>query len=285
LIDGKLEEAQVALGAITNIGEQVQGDRARDEVMRIVAHLQALFGDVQAATVTAESVTDPVIMTHAMLDIGDVLLASGDDAAYRDTIAKAEAIFASVDGEDGGNDWPMLSIAVAHARAGSIDTAIRRARSLHRIKDWAFRDIAKIQAESGDVDGTRVTCALIERSEVRDFALMKILIARIQPDDIRSSRQIIVEMRKLAESGTLVSERTGAFSDIARAYITIGDIAECDEWMQTLKDGHPRMLATVYLHASNWDFPVELRPGPSRAANEPVYPVIHSNPTVFRLFA
>ena len=38
-------------------------------------------------------------------------------------------------------------------------------------------------------------------------------------------------------------------------------------------------------HPVIWYFPVDLRPGPSRAADESVYPVTHSNPTVFRLFA
>jgi len=31
-------------------------------------------------------------------------------------------------------------------------------------------------------------------------------------------------------------------------------------------------------------FPVDVPAGPSREANLPVYPVIHSNPTVFHLF-
>jgi len=40
----------------------------------------------------------------------------------------------------------------------------------------------------------------------------------------------------------------------------------------------------------DWDmpkyayFPVDVPAGPSREANLPVYPVIHSNPTVFHLF-
>ena len=192
-----------------------------------IVKAQVKHGDIAGAKKMAARMDDERCVIEAYVTIAEAEAQHGQLADARRTIDKAEAAAVRAKDDDGACRY----IAPAREKMGDLAGAIATAT-----KFGAWRDVASLQAKTGDVDAARKTWkkAITAAQRARERSSIDAALAGIVNDQIGVGE--LASAKETASSITGERTRRDACNAIVSRQALVGDVAAAIEYASSLAD-------------------------------------------------
>jgi hypothetical protein len=193
-----LEQAKASVSAIS---PELRSFAARD-----ISRALAFMGDTAGAETTIAAIPDAQVQVWAYIEVAVALAQTDDSAGAKTAFARAKQVGHDLD--PASQAPPLLAGDVVRD-----DAAGKRA--------FAERDIAKAQAEAGDIEGAKATAAAIKHAGIRQVADAAISLAELKTKAMKGD---IEGAKATARRISDVYVRASAERVIAAAQAGLGDL-------------------------------------------------------------
>jgi tetratricopeptide (TPR) repeat protein len=224
----RARDVQGALKTAGTIGTK----RHKGAALRVVVEVHAEAGRLKEASRLAETIAGEFDRALAIVAIARARAKAKDLAAARKDLAEALKI---ADGIEEGNRKVFneggavtyANVAKAQAELGDVEAALKTANAIKNEarKDYALGDVAEAQIEAGDLRGALKTAESISDEYPKGKAMKAMVAARLRASDPNGAT-------KTAESIASVAWRVESLLEIAKFQAKGGDRASADKTFQ-----------------------------------------------------
>jgi tetratricopeptide (TPR) repeat protein len=219
-----LSASQVDSGSLksaTITAELIQDDSFRGEAFQRIVTAHAKAGDFETARRVATSIIDTMGKARSWAAIAIAEFKAGNRAAAKESLENAREAASQIvfDPADSSDHKPLMMGELARVLAvfGDFEAANEIASAVPKApwKDLAWRNIARVQAQDGDVHGAVLTSESIQDKFWRGNSLSLIAFDLIK-------RNKLDEALKVADINSSEYYRLVSYTRLAKAYARAG---------------------------------------------------------------
>ncbi len=215
-----LSASQVESGSLksaTITAELIQDELFRGEAFQRIATAHAKAGNFETARRVAASINSPVGKARSWAAIAIAEFKAGNRTAAEESLENAKQATSELDEPGDHKPSTMGELARVLAVFGDLEAANQMADAVPTApwKDIAWRNIARVQAQDGDVGGAVLTSESIQDKFWRGNSLSLIAFDLIK-------RNKLDDALKVADSNSSEYYRLVSYTRLAKAYAQAG---------------------------------------------------------------